>query len=149
MNKKKYAYLIALALCMTGIITSALVVVPNSKSSPQWPFSAPTPSQMAGSGVTLSSPVSPIPAGAASTATADSAASSYFGGVSVRAEQYMHCTDTDAVPNINQDCYVVSVDPSAVPLMGSPQVMPKPATWAIVLIDPATGNVIEAKAGNN
>lgn len=150
MRKPKYKYLLAgLALC-TIVLVSAFVAIPTSKSSTPWPFTAPTPTQLDGSGVTLSTPLAALPSGGISVAAASSSANAYFGGAaSIQKVEYMHCADASAVPNIDQDCYVVAVDPSVVPIMGSPQVDPKPATWAIVLVDPVSGNVIEAKAANN
>jgi len=70
----------------------------------------------------------------------------------VREEHYVHCVDTWARPQIDQDCYAVSVDPSGVPVLGSALAGlsdPKPATWEVVFIDPSTGAVIDDRGGNN
>lgn len=137
------------AALSVGAALGALLLAssPTGYSSNAWPFATVTPAQLAPAGVTLSDPTSSLN-GAVSLSSAESAASAAF-GASVREIHAMHCVDTTAVPNIDQDCYVVSVDPSKVPLMSS-SVMPAPdpPVWAIVLVDPSTGKVIESRAGN-
>lgn len=149
MIKNKYTYLAAVVLCATAATIIALAVAPNGKSD-TWPFTTVSPAQLASDGVTLDSPQAGIPSAAVSASVAEADASAALGNAAVREEHYMHCVDAQATnPSINQDCYVVSVDPSNIPIEGSSKFpVPAPMKWAVVLIDPATGNVIEEKASN-
>jgi hypothetical protein len=151
MIKSKYTY-VGLAVCAGLAAVIALAVAPGGKSGTPFAFTTVTASQLASDGVSLSDPQSAAPAAAVSSQAVAQAASAYEGGAAVREVHYMHCVDAWARnPSINQDCYAVSLDPSNVVELGSPllKAQPKPATWEVVMVDPATGNVIDDRAGNN
>jgi hypothetical protein len=147
MKMKKTHMFLVLALCaLAGVL--ALVVPSGKSSSSTWPFSTVTSGQLSKGGITLSSPVAPLPATAVSSTAADAAVDAYFGGIPILDTGYQHCVDATASPEINQDCYAVTVDPSKLQLPGQGNASPKPLTWLIVLVDP-TGQVIESAGGSN
>ena len=149
MIRNKYTYLCLVAACAAIAAVIALTAAPSGKSGTPFPFTSVSAAQLASGGITLSSTTAAIPADAASTSTVAQAATAYE-GAAVREMHYMHCVDTWARPQINQDCYAVSMDPSGVVVLGSPNMPPpKPATWEIELVDPTTAKVIGDRGGNN
>jgi hypothetical protein len=70
--------------------------------------------------------------------------------------QYMHCVDTTRAPAIDQDCWVVSIDPGGMKAPGGMIGLAQPSagssngislSYDIVFIDPASGQPIEATLG--
>jgi hypothetical protein len=152
---KRHVVYLVLALCVAGAVIGGLVLIAQGRSGKAsaagpWPFADVSASQLAPHGIVLSSPAGAPPATAVGNAAANRAAINFMGSnASVLETQYMHCVDNTASnPEINQDCYVVVVNPSAIHFAGSPQVIPPSATWGIVMVDPA-GNIIEAAGGSN
>jgi hypothetical protein len=141
---------IVLAVTLVASATTlALVLAQTGTSSPPpWPFSTVTASELATSGVTVTDAPA-LPDAASATAKANSAASAAFGGAAVRESHYLNCQDSTAVPQINQNCFVVSVDPAPLGTAGIADWLggkQHSFKWAVVLIDPATDAVIEEKA---
>lgn len=145
--KKKI--ILAAALCAAAA-AAALAVAPSSETAPPAsPFSGITSAELGTAGLTFASAGSALPDQASDVAKANSAASAALGGASVRESHYLHCVDTDAVPQIDTDCVAVSLDPSVLGTAGLPPWLggvQHPFKWAIVLIDPATGAVLGEKA---
>lgn len=132
----------ALAASLAGVLYGASA----GKSAAN--AALPTTSQMAPFGIAFSNPQGAIPNAADGAAAA--IAASTAANASVLGTHYYHCVDPNASPAIDQDYWVVSVDPSNVRVHGIPgQPDPKPATWAIVLVDPATGDAMQEFYSNN
>ncbi|HLK13354.1 MAG TPA: hypothetical protein VKT78_00990 [Fimbriimonadaceae bacterium] len=149
--RTRIAFSVGVLLLATLVVILAALVHSPSGQATTWPFATLTPVEMGRAGVTLSSPTRTLAALApapVSARVAGSAASKAMGDAKALEVRYVHCSDTWAVPNIDQNCYAVSVDPASVPLMGSAN-MPQPkATWGLVMIDPSTGAVIDERGGN-
>jgi hypothetical protein len=65
-------------------------------------------------------------------------------GAAILNDQYVHCQVPGAVPPINQDCWVVSVDPTQIGGFSATEQDPNPAPPALaaVMVDPTTGKAI-------
>jgi hypothetical protein len=148
MTKKKYTYAARTVLCVFAAV-AALVLTPRGKSVTPFAFTTVTPTQLAGAGVTLSDPQAPVP-GTAVSASAAAQVASAMNNSAVKEVHYMHCANTWVRPQINQDCYAVSIDPTNTPILGDPDMStnPKPATWELVMVSPS-GQVIDDTGGNN
>lgn len=157
-------YLILAVVAVAAILSAVLAFTGNGKSASTWVFTNVSPAQLAAEGVTVT-PVA-TPDGLATSATAAAATAIAFDGGAVStmvAPQYMHCVDTTRVPAIDQDCWVVSIDPAGEVAGGgaaisgdetwagqsnsSPTTRAVP-TWEIDFVDPATGKFIEGTLGN-
>lgn len=144
--RKKYAYIIALLLCAAA---AGVFATSNGKSDPPFPFTTVTPQELAGGGVALTQAQTSPSGAAVAQSVANAHASAALGQAAVRESHYVHCLDTNEVPAIDEDCYVVSVDASDLPVVAAPGFPdPPPMKWAVVLVDPTTGNVLVEKAGN-
>jgi|SRR5579885_847218 len=91
-------------------------------------------------GLTLQPPQSTAPM---TEATASAIATKAGGGQAVLGAQYAHCVVPGKVPPVDQDCWAFSLDPN-----GLTSTTGVPATWFVVLVDPATGNVLLSRFGN-
>lgn len=145
-------YLVLLVIIAATVFT---LVSTAAQSGSSWPFANVSPDQLAGQGVTLT-PVAASAAPGTSATSAAAAASSFEGNdPTLTSPQYMHCVDTTRVPEINQDCWVVSIDPKGISApIGGLAMAPgysSPSTSAlqydIVFVDPSSGQVIEATLG--
>jgi hypothetical protein len=145
MNRRRWAYA---ALLVLAAVAAALALVSTGKSNPPFPLSTVTPSQIAVGGVALGPASGPPPAAAVGLSVAAQRASAMAGGPA-REVHYVGCVDAFVRPQIDEDCYAVSVDPSATPVMSSPyqQATPEPK-WEIVFVDPS-GQVLNATGGSN
>jgi hypothetical protein len=148
MTRKRYTYIALVALCATAV-AAVLVAVPGGKSGTAFAFTTVTPAQMYAAGVTLSDAQAAVPGTSVSASAAAQAASAMV-GTAVREVHYMHCVNTFVRPQIDQDCYAVSVDPANAPTLGGfpDQTTSKPATWELIMVSP-TGQVIDDTGGSN
>jgi hypothetical protein len=127
---------------------AAGLAAPSGKTS-AWALTTVTGSQLTDAGIELTPPQEPVPASAVSAAAAGAAASAGENNAAVLDVHYQHCTDTWQVsPPLSEDCYAVSLDPSAIAAeMPSSLTGPAPTpTWAVALVGPS-GQVIEMRAG--
>jgi hypothetical protein len=164
--KRKYLVLsvgvVAVASALAFVFTS------NGRSASTWVFTNVTPSQLGAQGVTLT-PASQTGV-AVSAEAAGSAATSFQGGnAAMVAPQYMHCVDTARIPALDEDCWVVSINPKGLtapsgaldpgqaygnpvpPSMAGSTAegsQPIPLGWDLVFVDPTGGQVIEGVGGN-
>ena len=100
--------------------------------------------KLAAVGVTLSAPQGPIPSAAAGEAAAIAATRAL--GNKVLEYHYAYCTDSETA--LAEDCWAVSLDPEGLRGGGTPLIVPSPATYLLIFIDPATDAEIEAVADN-
>jgi hypothetical protein len=147
----KRIFLILSVLAFTGILS--FVFVPKGQSDPSWPFGNVTATELAQHQLVTLTPAI-APADAATSGPAAISAAEAFQGAKALTEQYMHCSDTSMTPALDEDCWVVSIDPTgmtdpsggpAPAASGQQQALsPAPLQYDLVLVDPATGKVIEA-----
>lgn len=97
-------------------------------------------SVLASTGLALTPPQASPPM---SEAAAAALATKAGGGQSVLEAQYAHCSVPGKVPPINQDCWAFSLNPGGLTSLDG-----VPATWLLVLIDPASGDVLLTRYGN-
>lgn len=145
-SRRRYAFAAALIV--------ALVVAPTAWAIQHyW-----TSSQLAENGITLSAPVTAVPANGQ---TAADTASHDFDNRKVISYEFKHCVDVQRVPPVNQDCWAVFLDPSHGAVSGGPRYYPsttrshastqlttQQATYFLVLVDPTTDTVIEGASGS-
>jgi hypothetical protein len=107
----------------------------------------PNSSQLEPFGLVLSNPQGAVPMRAAPVVTDAAVAAAHSSALQT---QYLHCVDPNASPAIDEDCWVVSVDPSNIRVHGIPgQPDPKPATWALVLVNATTDTPEQEFYSNN
>jgi hypothetical protein len=119
------------AIALATASVAAALTASNGSSASAPPM--PTGAQWAPFNVTIS-PAQSAPS--VPEQAADNAASAAT-GATVLNDQYVHCDVPGAVPPINQDCYVVLVDPTQMPESSATA-----PGWAAVLVDPTTGKAI-------
>jgi hypothetical protein len=100
-------------------------------------------STLLGGGITLFEPANASTSASSETSrlAAETAASESLYGASVRESRYAHCV----AEGIDQDCWVVSLDPSQVRSHGPVQWK---ASFFVALVDPSTDRVLLAEAGS-
>ena len=110
-----------------------------------------TPSELAFFGITLSNPQTPTPSAANAQAAAAAVTAEVNDDSAVTQQNYMHCSDTNDVPAVNEDCWVISLKPTDVPFGGSTPAAgdPAPAKWALALVDPSTDKIIHLLASSS
>ena len=136
-----------LAASMAVLLAEALLFTGCGGAS--FAFTTITPAQLYAAGVTLSNAQAPVPATAVSASAAAQVAKE-MDNSAVKEVHYMHCVNTFVRPQINQDCYAVSIDPTNAPILGAPNLptTSRPATWELVMVDPS-GHVIDDTGGSN
>jgi hypothetical protein len=103
-------------------------------------FANATEDVLANQGIELAEPkASPSMGEAEAAAIASKAA----GGAAVLESRYAYCRMISKHPNIEQDCWAFSLDPS-----GRRSTMGGiPATYSLVLVDPTNGEVLLSQIG--
>ncbi len=152
-RSRKYS-LVLLVVAAVGA-TAYVLVSTAAQSSSSWPFANVTASQLASQGVTVSPVASPATLPTSATVAANAASAFQGGNQALVQPQYMHCVDTTAQPPLDQDCWVVSIDPSGMTAPGgavagtvsSGASSSIPIHWDVVFVDPSSGKVIEATLG--
>lgn len=141
-------------LLLIGLLITAALVVGvataftrgNDPRDRKWDVSS---AALANSGITLTAASSSLPPAnsvvpnvsrALDVATADA-------GVAARAAEYAHCDDPGMDPPVSQDCWAVSLDPSSFHSHGPDGAKSIQATYAVDLIDPASGRILDRTSG--
>ena len=149
---RKYSLLL-LVIAAVGA-TAYVFISTAAQSTSSWPFANVTASQLASQGVTLSPVAAPAALTTSATGAANAASTFQGGNQALVQPQYMHCVDTTREPALDQDCWVVSIDPAGMTAPGgavagtvSSGASSIPIQYDIVFIDPSNGKVIEATLG--
>jgi hypothetical protein len=130
---RKYIYLLAAVVAITLVV----VMVPTGGAGTPFTFTTITPAQLATDGITLSNPEFPSPLNAVSSNTAAATASQAVSGGTVYETHYVHCLNTDANPQLNEDCWVSSVSTGNLPAFPDPNTGQRAVYgWAIVVMSP-------------
>lgn len=140
--RRKGAALLAIVALAVGAALAWTTVVRSATPPARVPFGGVSSSVLAARGLDLTVPTAS--SSAVAGAAAASAASQTFDGAAVLESHFAHCV---APGGVDQDCWAVSLDPSGFhshPLDGS---KPITATYMIVLVDPATGQILHAQDG--
>jgi hypothetical protein len=146
MKRHKFIPILALASAIAMGLLFGLVTPSNGRSG-TLPLTASQIAGLASQGISFSPAQTAAPSGA-SQSNAATAASQAHGGQAAQSAVWMHCQDTARNPALNQDCWVVSLDITGMKEYGAPGTSATPATFAIELVDPSTGQVIEGVEGN-
>lgn len=121
----------------------------GSGKAGNWPFTTLTPGVLATQGVTLTPATAPASLPVQASTAAQDAVQAYSGnGRTALETYYMHCTDVNAVPQLDEDCWVTSVSTNGLRLDGGPGSPSAPVKYLAVEIDPATGQLLEAQMGS-
>lgn len=99
-----------------------------------------SPATVSGDGLDITAAQTPTPATGAQAAA--SVASQRYGGRSVIDEQYAHCIESVYVPPVDQDCWVVALDPSGMVTSSLGSNPSQPLRYFFALIDPTTDRFI-------
>lgn len=146
--KRRAALLLAMVAVGAGTALGWTTVVRSANAPTPVAFGDVSSTVLAARGIDLTVPTTSSASAAADTtavgATAASAASDAFGGATVLESHFANCV---ALGGVDQDCWAISLDPSGFhshPMDGS---TPTTATYMVVLVDPATDQILHAQAG--
>ena len=144
------------ALVMVAIATAAVAGIERGGDDAADPIrlisvDAPT---LAEGGITL---LPTMGSSLISAEAATKAAEERFRGRKANEAKFVHCVTTNQDNPLNQDCWIVSLQPDGIfasspappsdaPVPGGASKL-KEATYMVVLIDPATSEVLLAQAG--
>ena len=141
---RRYVLVAAVVFAVAAVLAWSTASGRSAGPNPAVTFSTVPAAKLAVAGITLSAPSGPTPSAADGDAAA-TAASLDYGGRSILESHYAHCTDTQSVPALSEDCWAISLDPSGLSASGP---VDQQATYLLVLIDPTTDKFIEGADGH-
>jgi hypothetical protein len=144
MSKRKY--FLASVVVAVGAALGLFFGLAGNGQSDAWPFPSVPSADLAAQGVTLA-PVTE-PDSLPTSASAAAQVASRQQGKPVLGEAYMHCIDTTRVPAIDEDCWVVSLDPGGETNTPAPGFSPIAIKWIVAFVDPVTGKWVESTLGS-
>jgi hypothetical protein len=142
-------YVLPVLAAVVAAVAFGLASTSVHSAAPPAPvlLTAVPPSVLLADGISLTQPNTASGATATAQAAATTAAQQQLNGNAVEEIKYAHCSVTNEAPPVNEDCWVVSLDPSGFTSHGPEGSTPIPATYLVALVDPNTDNVILAEAG--
>jgi hypothetical protein len=146
---KDTRFVLVAAVAVAALLGGLAMAVAGNKSQAPLPVGDVAASSLAGAGITLTPASAATPNAGAVVSTASKALEIAAGDshVQAKAGEYVHCDDPNAAPPVSQDCWAVSIDPSQFHSHGPSTGTPIQATYAVELIDPATGQVLDRADG--
>ena len=132
------------------VVGLATAFAGGKRASPL-PIGNVSASALATSGMTLTDASSSMPPANSAVLTSSQALAVAAGDahVTTKAAEYVHCDDAGNEPPISQDCWAVSLDPFSFHSHGPDGSQSIQATYAVWLIDPASGRVIDRTSGKS
>lgn len=153
MTKKKLTYLVLICLVVTAVGLALARATAGGSSASELlgvPGQGPSAAQLAPFGLALTDPHGAVPASPTAAQAAENAVANVSGARALNAI-YAHCVDANLTPALDQDCWVVNLNPSDTEYPGSMpgDGTPPPANWYIALVDPDTNKPLEGLSSSH